>query len=177
MYRIDKLLKQKNELFHTQDLGLVWGIANRNTLYTTIKRYVQRGILIPIHKGFYSTIPLDQINPFKLAMSYIHGFAYVSCETVLVKEGIIFQKTNYLTLVSDVSKKFTLAGNSFWVRKMKDESLYNDCGIINADGIKTASPERAVADILYFNPNFYFDNKKPVDWKKVKKIQKEVGFL
>ena len=64
MYRINNLLKQKNELYQTQDLGLVWGIAKRNTLYTTIKRYEQRGILIPIHKGFYSTIPLDQINPF-----------------------------------------------------------------------------------------------------------------
>jgi len=177
MYRIDKLLKQKNELFHTKDLGLIWEITNNNTLYTTIKRYVQKGILIPIHKGFYSTIPLNEVEPFKLAMSYIHEFAYVSCETVLIREGIIFQKTHYLTLVSHVSKKFTLAGNSFLVRKMKSEYLYNDYGIVDVDGTKTASLERAVADMLYFNPNFYFDNKKTVDWKEVKKIQKEVGFL
>jgi hypothetical protein len=40
-----------------------------------------------------------------------------------------------------------------------------------------ANIERAVADLLYFNSNYYFDNKKRIDWKKVKKIQKEVGYL
>lgn len=177
MYRIDKLMRQKDNLFHTQDLGLMWGIVNQNTLYTTIKRHVQRGILIPIHKGFYSTIPFEEIDPLKLAIGYIHRFAYISCETVLIKEGVIFQKVNSLTLVSDISKKFTIAGNSFWVRKMKDEFLYNDYGIINIEGIKTASLERAVVDMIYFNQNVFFDNRKVVDWKKVKKIQKEMGYI
>lgn len=37
MYRIDKLLKANQKLFHTKDIYLLWGITNKNTLYTTIK--------------------------------------------------------------------------------------------------------------------------------------------
>ena len=61
MYKIDKLLKLNRDLYHTGDLGVLWEITNKNTLYTTIKRYVQKGILIPIHKGLYATKPLDKI--------------------------------------------------------------------------------------------------------------------
>lgn len=177
MYRINNLLRQKNKLFHTSDLALMWKIANKNTLYTAIKRYVDKGILTPIHKGFYSTVPLSEIDPVELATGFLHRFCYVSCETVLVQQGAIFQKINYLTLVSNVSKKFTLADRHFLTRRMKDKYLYNDLGIVNIKGIPTASLERAVADMLYFNPNFYFDNRKVVDWKTVKKIQKEGGFV
>ncbi|MEK7495662.1 MAG: type IV toxin-antitoxin system AbiEi family antitoxin domain-containing protein [Patescibacteria group bacterium] len=176
MYRIDSLLKLKEKLFHTGDLALLWGITNKNTLYTTIKRYVQKGILIPIHKGFYSTIPIDQIDPFKLAIGYLHRFTYVSCETVLIREGIIFQKENYLTLVSSVSKKFIIADHSYFVRQLKDNYLYYDRGIDNVNGVMTANVERAVADLLYFNPKYYFDNKKKINWKKVKEMQKDVGY-
>jgi len=176
MYRIDTLLKLREKLFHTNDLALLWGITNKNTLYTTIKRYAQKGILIRIHKGFYSTVPVAQIDPFKLAIGYIHQFAYVSCETVLIREGIIFQKENYLTLVSSISKKFTIDNRSYFVRKLTDNYLYNDCGIDNIEGLMTASVERAVADLLYFNKNYFFDNKKKIDWKKVNKIQKVIGY-
>ena len=176
MYRIDSLLKLKEKLFHTGDLALLWGITNKNTLYTTIKRYVQKGILIPIHKGFYSTIPIDQIDPFKLAIGYLHRFTYVSCETVLIREGIIFQKENYLTLVSSVSKKFIIADHSYFVRQLKDNYLYYDRGIDIKNGLMTANVERAVADLLYFNPKYYFDNKKKINWKKVKEMQKDVGY-
>ena len=176
MYRIDTLLKLKEKLFHTNDLSLLWGITNKNTLYTTIKRYVQKGILVPVHKGFYSTVSLDQIDPFKLAVGYLHRFAYVSCETVLIREGIIFQKENYLTLISSISKKFSINNYSYLVRQLKDNYLYHDRGIDNVNGVMMASVERAVSDLLYFNPNYYFDNKKKINRKKVREIQKVIGY-
>ena len=177
MYRINKLLKQNIKLFHTNDLALLWDISNRNTLYTTISRYLKKGILIQIHKGFYSTVPLDKIDPVKLALGYLHRYAYVSCETVLIKYGIIFQKENYITLVSDTNRKFSAGGHSFLVRSMKDEFLYNSFGIQNKNSVLTASLERAVADMLYFNPRYYFDNNKIINFKKVREIQREVGYI
>ena len=170
------LLKQKRKLFHANDLSLLWGITNKNTLYTTIKRYKQKGVLIPIHKGFYSVVPLSELDPTALAISFLHNYAYLSTETILVREGIIAQAIFPITLLSNVSKKFELAGNYYLVRKMKDEFLYNDLGIVQQDEYKEAGVERAVADLLYFNPKYYFDNQKLIDWEKVKNIQKEVGF-
>ena len=171
------LLRQERKLFHANDLALLWGITNKNTLYTTIKRYKQGGVLIPIHKGFYSVVPLAEIDPIVLGVSCLHNFAYLSAETVLAREGIITQTIPAVTLVSGVSKKFELAGNYYLVRKMKEEFLHNDLGIVQKNGYHEASVERAVADLLYFNPRYHFDNKELVDWEKVNHIQKEVGFI
>ena len=74
-------------------------------------------------------------------------------------------------------KKFSVVNHSYLVRRLKDTYLYNDRGIDIINGVMMAGVERAVADLLYFNPEFYFDNEKKIDWKKVKQIQKEVGYL
>lgn len=176
MYKIDILLKQEQKLFHTNDLALLWKIENLNTLYTTIKRYIQKGILIKLHKGFYATVPPEKIDPLELGVGYLHTYAYLSLESVLTRHGVIFQNENYLTLVSSFSKKFTLAGQNYLVRKMKAEFLYQPAGLEEKNGVRIATLERAVADLLYFQPRYHFDNPKSVNWQKVREIQKEVGF-
>jgi predicted transcriptional regulator of viral defense system len=154
----------------------LWGISNKNTLYTAAKRYVQRGILIPVYKGLYSTVPLTQLNPLELGVAIVHKYTYLSLESILAQAGIIYQSTYSYTFVSSVSKKLIVGGISFQYRKLKDEFLNNTSGITNQDGIFTASVERAVADMLYFNPNYHFDLPDNIDWEKVNKIQKEVYY-
>jgi hypothetical protein len=171
------LLKQDRTLFHTNDLALLWNISNKNTLYTTIKRYIKDETLVPIHKGFYSTIPLARQDPLSLGISYLHTFAYVSTETILAREGIINQSLSYISLVSSQSKTFTLNTLSYRARQMKDVFLFSDSGLIFNKKFKEASLERAVADILYFNNTYHFDNRQLVDWDKVQHIQREVGFI
>ena len=178
MYNIDILLKQKNRLFHTRDLGLLWQIQNTNTLYTQIKRYTAKGILIPVQKGLYTTVPVTQLHPFALGAAALHRYCYISCEYVLGQAGIIFQAGQSVTFVSSVSRKFTLGGHEFFVRQLADQFLFNDAGIQkDDDGISIASPQRAVADLLYFNPHAHFDNRRALDWTNVRDIQKKVGYL
>ncbi|MBI4999793.1 hypothetical protein HZB97_03425 [Candidatus Gottesmanbacteria bacterium] len=176
MYKIDKLLKLERKIFHIADLGLLWEITNKNTLYTTIKRYRKRGVLIPIHKGFYTTVPLSQIDPVSLGAGFLHRFAYLSTESVLAQDGVISQIPQAITLVSPVSKKFTIGNFSFLSRRLKPKFLYQTVEIEDKNGVFVASLERAVADMLYFNPQYYFDNPKLVNWQKVKSIQKEMGY-
>src|SRR5512136_429477 len=154
MYRITELIQLDRKLFHTGDLAVLWCISNRNTLYTTIKRYVQKGILIPIFKGLYSTVPPARLNPLELGRAVIHRYTYLSTESVLSQAGIIFQTTYAFTFVSDLHKKVTLDSMSFLFRKLKPEYLHNPAGILNQAGGFVASPERAVADMLYFNPRY-----------------------
>lgn len=177
MNRINVLLKQDQRLFHTQDLALLWGITNRNTLYTTIRRYSDKGILIPIHKGFYSTVPMQKIDERRLGLSYLHTYGYISTETVLIQNGIIFQQSNTITIVSSISKKFSLGGKNYLSRSVSDRFLYNSFGISKIDGIYVASIERAVADILYFQPKYYFDNHKGINWQKARELQKFIGYI
>ena len=182
MYSLNKpdkkniLLKQGRKLFHTNDLALLWNITNKNTLYTAIRRYKESGILIPIHKGFYSVMPLSRLDPVALGIAFLHSYAYLSTESILAREGVIAQAVSAITLVSNTSKRFKLEDTDYVVRQMKSRYLYNNCGIARKNDHYEATLERAIADILYYNPNYYFDNKNLVDWKKVKKIQKELEF-
>jgi len=174
MYRINALLRSDQRLFHTQDLALLWQTNNKNSLYTRIKRYIDRGILIPIHKGFYATAPIDGLNPLRLGIGYLHHFAYLSCESILAECGVIFQHSNYLTLVANRSTRFRIGDRRYLVRKLQEKYLFNYAGLVEEDGVYKAALERAVADILYFNRRYYFDAKDKIPWSQVKKIQKEV---
>lgn len=176
MYRINELIKLDRKLLHSNDLAILWGITNKNTLYTTIKRYVKKGILIPIFKGFYSTVPVAQLDPLELGQAIIHNKTYLTTESVLAQQGIITQATFMYTFVSNVSKKAIVGNMTFLYRKLKDIYLNNPTGIEVKNGISVASTERAVADMLYFNPKYHFDFTESIDWEKVKTIQKEVGY-
>jgi hypothetical protein len=65
----------------------------------------------------------------------------------------------------------------FLFRQLKDEYLHNPAGITYQKGVFLAIPERAAADMLYFNPKYHFDAPGSLDMDKVKSIQKEIGYL
>ncbi len=158
--KLSQILRSGRKLFHTQDLALLWGVDNRNTLYTVIKRYLKKGVLIKITKGLYSTVPLGEIDKYQLGSALIHRFCYVSCETVLAKEGVINQKVYPITFVSSVSQKIKFNGTQYIYRKLKPEILLNPEGVEKKDGYFMATRQRAASDMLYFNPKYYFDNQK-----------------
>jgi hypothetical protein len=119
---------------------------------------VKRGVLIPIIKGLYSTLPIEEINKFQLGATLIHKFCYVSCETVLVQEGVINQKVYPVTFVSSISKRIEYGGIEYLYRKIKSEILFDPKGVEKKEGYFIATKERAISDMLYLNPNYYFDN-------------------
>lgn len=178
--RISALTKTGESVFRDNDLATIWGIVDKNTLYTTIKRYCAKNILIRIKSGVYSLVNPKNIIPETIGAKILHKYCYVSTETVLRDAGVILQNIQHLTFISNISKRFSaeIIGQSYISRKLKDEFLYNMSGIYEKDGIKYATIERAVADIQYFNPLYYFDNAsdKIINWKEVRRIQKEIGY-
>jgi len=176
MYRISELIRIDHKIYHSNDLALLWGITNKNTLYTTIKRYIKKGVLVPIYKGLYSTVPISQLDPLELGKAIIHRYTYLTTESVLASAGVISQVTYAYTFASDLSKRVSVGPLSFLFRQLKDEYLYNPTGVENRNGVFVATLERAVADMLYFNPKYYFDVRDSIDFEKVKFIQKEVGY-
>ncbi|MBD3279570.1 MAG: hypothetical protein GF390_02555 [Candidatus Pacebacteria bacterium] len=177
MDKYKSLISQSQQLFHASDLALLWGIDNQDTLNMTLKRFVDRGILHRIHKGFYSTVKIDSIDPKDLGFSYLNVYSYISLETVLVKKGVIFQEIPHITFVSSKSTTFTIGNMSYKSRQLKDEFLYNTWGVKQIDGHFEANLERAVADILYYDPQYHFDNQDIIDFDKVELVQKEVGYV
>jgi hypothetical protein len=176
MYRLNELIKLDRKIYHTNDLALLWNITNKNTLYTAIKRYIQKGVLLPIYKGLYSTVPISQLDPLELGKALIHRYTYLSTESVLTQAGVIAQTIYSYTFVSDQPKKITIETTSFLYRQLKPNYLFNPIGITDQHSVYVASPERAAADMLYFNPKYHFDVSESLDFETVKIIQKEVGY-
>lgn len=168
------LLKQNRQIFHTQDLAVLWGMADKNTLYTTIKRYKQKHILYAIQKGLYSTVPMDQLDDWELGIQALHNYAYISCESILFKEGYMNQPSNAITLMSHVNEKFSIGDIAYRSRKLPAQFLLNTVGLSRQNTILIATPERAIADELYFNPKANFDWE--VKWDHVKNIQTQLGY-
>lgn len=176
MYRISELIGLGRKLFHTNDLAVLWGIGDKHNLYMTISRYINRGILFPIYKGLYSTVPVSDLDPLDLGKAIIHRYTYLSTESVLARTGVIAQAIYAYTFVADISKKVTVGAKSYLFRQLKAEYLHHPGGITVQDGVFVASPERAAADMLYFNPRYYFDSSSSLDMGKVGSLQKEIGY-
>lgn len=170
------LAQMSEKIFHFDDLANLWQIQSKNTLHTTLKRYVQKGLFYRIYRGLYAIDRVEKLDPYLLGCKALHSFCYVGGESVLEKEGIIFQKVYAVTLFSQKSRHFQIGNNRYHCRQLKNTHLFNPIGIIERDGVKYATVERAVADLLYFNPKYYFDADNLIDWGKVKSLQKEIGY-
>ncbi|PIZ76553.1 hypothetical protein COY05_00750 [Candidatus Peregrinibacteria bacterium CG_4_10_14_0_2_um_filter_38_24] len=174
--RIAILARQPEQIFHSQDLGRLWNINNPNTLNTLLKRYKQKGLLFRIYKGLYSLLLPDKLDPLLLGIKALHGYSYVSTETILIEEGLITQMDYQYTFISNSSRNFQIGQRRFRSRKLQDKYLYNPAGIIEKNGILMASPLRALADLFYFNPNAYLDGSKMIDFKELNKLEKAIGY-
>lgn len=174
--RFATLARMGEMVFHARDAATFWGIPNTNTLHTILSRYVRAGLLFRLQNGLYSIKPIADLDPFLVGMKVLHQFAYVSTETILAQAGIIQQNIPQITLVSGVSRRFIIRPTSYRVRRLSDAYLYNMIGITERGGILWASPERAVADMLYFNPRFTFDARLFIDWPAVHTLQETIGY-
>lgn len=172
--RIAILAQKGEQIFHTQDLANFWNINNLNTLRHTLKRYCDSGLLFRIYRGFYSILPVKELDPLLIGAKALHRFCYLSLETILYRSGYISQKIDYFTFLSEKSLKFNINGYDFKSRKLDPKYLYQDEGIEIKNGIRIADIERAIADMLYFNPYYHFD--KPVNWQKIRDLQKKIGY-
>lgn len=155
--RIAKLASMGEDIFTVTDLSTIWSFKNRTSLRVTLARYVKRGLLHRIWRGVYAVSDLKTIDPNTLGLKILHRYAYISCETVLFDAGVINQRPTEITIVSDVSKRFSVLGNIYRSRKMQDSLLYDSTGISMKGGVRIATPERAKQDMTYFNPNKYYD--------------------
>ena len=176
MYRISELIQLDKKIYHTNDLAILWGISRRSTLYQTISRYIDKGILFPVYKGLYSSVPVASLNPLELGRAVIHRYAYLTTESVLAQAGIISQRVYDYTFASEQSKRVLVGDWSFRFRKLKAEYLHNPAGIAEQKEGFVATLERAVADMLYYNPSYHFDLREVIDFEKVRLIQKEIGY-
>ena len=106
MKYVETLLKSKKTVFTYDDIRFFFQITNRNTLKSLLARMVKSGILQHLVPGIFA---LPRYNQFEFA-TLLKKNSYISFETVLKQEGIIFQDYgNTLFLASDRSEKKTVS--------------------------------------------------------------------
>lgn len=172
--RMAVLAATLQSLFHVTDLAILLDIQNANTLRVTLHRLTHAGVLHRIQRGLYSLIPPENIDPVLLGSACLHRFAYLTTEFVLRDEGYILQSVNTITFASGVSRRFEVLGHHVVSRRLHAQFLHNQEGIQRSGGVFRATLERAIADMLYFDPWYHFDHT--IDWKSIRALQKEIGY-
>jgi len=157
------ILREGNTVFTFKDILLSSGETNTSLLKRRINYYVKNKELYPIRKGIYAKD--KNYDRLELA-NRIYTPSYISLETVLSREGIVFQHYEQIFLVSYLTREIICDGLKYVFRKIKDTILTNSLGVEKKGNYFIASRERAFLDTVYLNKNYYFDNLSSLDWDR-----------
>lgn len=164
------LYRAKNTVFTTKEIALLWQVTDRKTLKARINYYVQHGKLFQLRRGVYVK-ERNNYDRFELA-TRLYTPSYISLETVLQQEGVVFQHYTSISAVSYLSRATVCDGQRYIFKRIKEAVLFNPLGVQQRDTYWVATKERAIVDILYLYGQYYFDNLHSIDWRQCNKIAK-----
>jgi hypothetical protein len=153
------IYNDQRTVFTLNDIALLIGESDFNSLNKRIHYFVGRGKLQRPRKGVYVK---KGYNPEELACK-LYTPSYISLQYILQEAGVVFQFDSTITSISYLSRTVEIEENRFSYRKIKGEIMVNTNGIFRDRNINKATVERAFLDTLYLNGDFYFDNLNPLD--------------
>ena len=155
-------------VFTTADLMLLWDIADKNTLWVYISRYIKKGYLLRISRGVYA-LPDVVVDNLELVGKIKKG-SYISFETVLAQSGVLHQWYDGIYVASERHSEIKNKYGNFVYRAMPESVLLNRAGIINNGRYFIATAERALCDKVYKDGLIYFDDISMLDKEKLMEI-------
>ena len=161
------ILKSNKTVFTSKDIAILWGEIASPAASVRINYYVRKGELIKLRKGIYAKN--QTYNRLELATK-VYTPAYVSFETVLAKEGLIFQIYENIFVASYLTREITIDYQIYSLRKVKDAILTNPAGVEHRQESSIATKERALLDTMYVNSDYHFDNLQTVNYGRVFEI-------
>lgn len=161
---LQSILRSSKTILTLKDIALLWQDADTDAARVRLNYYVKKGDLYRMRRGVYTKSKV--YNKLELA-TRVFTPSYVSFETILAKEGLIFQYQTQITIASYLTRKVIIGEQVYAYKKLKKTVLTNSIGIEHTDETSVATKERAFLDILYINTDFHFDNLRSLDWDKV----------
>lgn len=158
-----EIFKQKRTVFSLAELSQMFADIEENVLRRMMSYYVKKGELRRLRRGVYAK---DQYNRWELA-NKVFIPSYVSFQTVLEKEGVVFQQDSVVHSASYLTRRVEVDDNGFSYHRLSESILLNDRGVEKQEQINVASKERAFLDCLYLYGDMHFDNLKPLDWERL----------
>jgi len=165
---IFELYRKEATVFTLKEITLLFPNLTYKTVLNKLAYAVKTNRLKKIRKGVYVK---DRFDFFELA-NKLYTPSYVSFETVLQKEGIVFQVYKTVFVASYLTRNIRLKEHEIFYRKIKDEILLNTKGVERINNYFIATKERAFLDAIFLYKNYYFDNLKPLDWEKIAELKK-----
>lgn len=162
------LYQKPQTIFTFKELSLLFRNLSYQSLKDKLSYAVETNKLLRLRKGVYAKI---NFNFFELA-NKLYTPSYISLETVLRNEGIIFQEDKTITVVSYLTRKLDINNQPIFYRKIANDILINRKGIIEKNNYFIASKERGFLDALFIYKNYHFDNLQPLDWEKINQLKK-----
>lgn len=167
MKYINKILNSGKSVFTFSDIKLLLWINNRDTIKSFLLRQIKSWFFQKTYKWIYV---MNDFDIFEFA-SKLKKISYISFETVLKQEGIVFQ--DYWNTIFSSSDN-TITKRAIWLEfkycKIKNTILLNPLWLINKWNYTIATPERAICDRLYLSKNYYFDNLEWINKEKLIEI-------
>jgi len=161
---LEALLRSPKTVFTLKDVALLWGEPSSQAAHVRLSYYVRHGKLHRLRKGLYA----KDKNYSKLELATrVYTPSYVSFETILSQEGLIFQFYTQVSVASYLTREIEMDGQTYSFKKIKDPILTNPMGVEHRNESSFAIKERAFLDTLYVLTDYQFDNLNSLDWKKV----------
>jgi predicted transcriptional regulator of viral defense system len=161
------ILRSPKTVFTLKDIALLWEESASDAARVRLNYYVKKGDLYRIRKGLYAKS--KKYDKMELATRILTP-SYVSFETVLAKEGLIFQYYEPIFVASYTTREITIEEQTYSFRKIKNNVLMVPLGVEHVNETSIATKERAFLDMIYIDAGYHFDNLRPLDWDVVFEI-------
>ncbi|MBI4066565.1 hypothetical protein HY411_02505 [Candidatus Gottesmanbacteria bacterium] len=161
-----QLYRRPETVFPIDQIAQMFPGIPYKSLRDRLSYCTKTGKLIRVRHGIYAK---PSYNHLELA-NKIYTPSYISLETVLAKEGIVFQYYETIFAVSYLTRTVSVAGKDIQYRQIKGIVLTNPHGVEYHDEVAIASRERAFLDAVYIYKDYHFDNLGVIDWQKVDEL-------
>lgn len=165
---LNTIYKTPQKIFSLKELSLMFPSIKYVNLKRRLNNLVKRNRILNPSRGFFAK---DDYTITELA-GKIYSPSYLSLESVLAKEGIIFQRYDSTFMVSYINREIKINNNNIVYKRLRNEILLNNLGIEKKDNYFIASKERAFTDAVYLYRDYHFDNLSILNWDLVLELSK-----
>lgn len=160
MKYLSSLIASKNTVFTISELRFLFNIKNAVHINLIMQRMKKQNIVKNLAYGIWTLNDYDKLELW----SKLRKNSYLSLEYVLQQHGIIFQAyEKTITLVSNNTFTKEIDGLTFEYHKIKANILTHPLWLKYQWKYFTATPERAVCDMIYLYKDSRFDNVYSLD--------------
>ena len=165
---IFKLYERPETVFSLHEISQLFPDIAYESMRDRLYYFTKIGKLKRPSHGIYAKADFNALE----LVNKLYKPSYISLETVLAKESVVFQYYETIFAVSYLTRSVAVNEINIQYRQLKGDVLTNTTGIEYKDGYYIASRERAFLDAIYIYKNYHFDNLGTIDWQIVDSLKK-----